>query len=92
MVRINITIPEELLESLDKFAEGSGYNRSEYIRELVRRGVLDQMVKASPAIRKKPPTAKEIKEAYKEQLNLCEHGAAPTFCKKKNCRNYAAWR
>jgi hypothetical protein len=103
MVRINITIPEELLESLDLFAKDSGYNRSEYLRELVRRGILNQGMKIDPPVKKldnipaniepKPSLSKQhqvVKPLINEEL--CEHGFKPTWCNKKGCKHYVSWR
>lgn len=36
MARINIIIPDKILEKCDEYSKFSGYSRSEFIRHLIR--------------------------------------------------------
>ena len=46
--RINITLNNTMLATLDLLAEKSGMNRSEYIRNMIQRNYSDQLLSAEP--------------------------------------------
>lgn len=60
MFRVNITLPKEVLDIIDFNCQQSGYNRSEYIRYLVR-----QSVNGIPTKMISKPIVKENKQVVK---------------------------
>src|SRR6185312_1263979 len=66
-VRVNMTVPEDELEKIDKFAAEHGYTRSGFLLHAAKRAMrLDEAVKANVASAKAamtPPTNPEEVEA-----------------------------
>lgn len=71
-VRVNMTVPEDELEKIDKFAAEHGYTRSGFLLHAAKRAMrLDEAVKANVASAKAamtPPTNPEEVEAQMTRL------------------------
>lgn len=84
MLRVNISIPEELLKPLDEQCKELGYTRSEYLRELIRKGINEQILPSDiPQIKKNiemTPDA-SLGKLPEGVYKMCKHGSQKGLCK-----------
>ena len=90
MVRIHISLPEQLLAEIDTRCVHEGYNRAEFIREAIRNSIewvneepvreIKKKISTSPQKIEKKIKPEEIPGVVKG-VETCKHGYMIGLCK-----------
>ena len=77
VVRVNISLPEEILVQLDAAAKSFSMDRSEYIRSLVRTEYQAGFITKENVTE----TLQKFPQLKTKGIKLCKHGSGPGLCK-----------